>query len=188
MAGGRVRGRVTRGPDSLKTRLLHPSFFTDEKVRQLSPNAKLLLQGLWLRADDYGRAIYLPKLIEGEVFPTEQVDIYSLLNEIVNQRLIRIYEVGGQVYYDVPSWEKWQNPKYKAKSPIPEYPEDIGEESGEIEDKPGTNESGNGENLAPVLGLGLLFEKGLEGVPEPSQGNLRQFWRRQREEQRREGG
>lgn len=167
----------------MKSRVLHPSFFTDEKVRQLSPNAKVLLLGLWLRADDYGRAIYLPKLIEGEVFPTEQVDIYALLREVVQMGLIRLYEVQGQHYYDVPSWEKWQNPKYKAKSPIPPCPGEIGDESGT---SVGQVVEEIGENLAPVLVSVLELEKGLEGVTPPTRDNLRQFWQRRREQQRME--
>lgn len=109
----------------MKARVLHPSFFTDEKVRQLSPNGKLLWQGLWCRADDHGRGVYLPKAIEGDVFPTEQVDIHALLNEIRQLGLIRTYEAGGQMYYDVPNWVKWQNPKYQAKSKLPEFRDDL---------------------------------------------------------------
>lgn len=145
----------------MKTRLLHPSFFTDEKVRQLSPNAKVLLLGLWLRADDYGRAIYLPKLIEGEVFPTEQVDVFALLGEVIQMGMIRTYEVQGQQYYQVPSWEKWQNPKYRAKSPIPEPPEEFPEFL--EQNSPTVAESA--EIPLPVSVSGLLEEKVLEGVP-----------------------
>lgn len=170
----------------MKPRLLHPSFFTDEKVRQLSPNAKLLLQGLWLRADDHGKAVYLPKLIEGEVFPTEQVDIYSLLNEVIGLRLIRVYEVGGQTYYDTPSWERWQNPKYKAISKLPDYPGKVGDDLEKDLDNSVPIEGQNGEKGSDRLGLGLEFKKGLEDVSPPSRENFRQFWQRKQGEQRRE--
>jgi hypothetical protein len=165
----------------LKARVLHPAFFTDEKVRQLSPNGKLLLQGLWLRADDEGRGVYLPKSIEGDVFPTEQVDIYALLNEVIHLELIRPYEVGGQIYYDVPNWDRWQKPRYKAQSKLPEYPGLNLAETGQSVDRD-SQEQSNGSVL------GLEFKKGLEDVSQRDPGSLRQFWRRQSQEQRREGG
>ncbi len=126
----------------MKTRLLHPSFFTDNKVAALSPNAKVLLLGLWLRCDDYGRALYLPKLIAGEVFPLEQVDIESLLNEVIGGQFIEVYEVAEQMFYQVPSWERWQKPKYQGKTTIPAPPTGL--------DVIGETYSNDGEGLAPV--------------------------------------
>lgn len=105
--------------DRLKARLIHPEFFTDVRVCALSAYARLLLMGLWLHSDDHGRANYLPKLIAGEVFPHEHVDVEPLLTEIREAGLIRVYEVRGQSYFLVPTWDKWQKPKYKADSKIP---------------------------------------------------------------------
>jgi hypothetical protein len=118
----------------VKTRLLHPSFFTDVKVAALSPNAKVLLLGLWLRCDDHGRALYLPKLIAGEVFPLEQVDIQSLLNEVLTGGFIHTYEVAN--------WDRHQKPKYKKNSVIPSPPEPL--------EQIGPNYSNDGEGLGEI--------------------------------------
>lgn len=120
----------------MKTRLLHPEFFTDAKVQALSPNAKVLLLGLWVGCDDYGRGNYYPKQIEAAVFPVEAVDIESLLAEVVESGFIRVYSVGNQSYYEVPTWERWQSPKYKAKSKIP-LPGEVGPNSGTSTDQVG---------------------------------------------------
>src|SRR3990167_8884451 len=137
----------------VKTRLLHPSFFTDVKVAGLSPNAKVLLLGLWLRCDDYGRALYLPKLIAGEVFPLEQVDIESLLNEVLTGGFIHTYEVSGEMFYHVPNWEKHQKPKYRKNSTIPPPPdrlEQVGTDWAELDE--------NVPKPSPVFGSESVFE------------------------------
>lgn len=132
----------------MKTRLLHPEFFTDAKVCALSAYARVLLVGLWLRCDDHGRAHYLPKQIEGEVFPREQVAIDELLGEIRKAGLIRVYKVDGQAYFVVPSWEKWQKPKYKADSKIPPPPTRKASQIGETFGQSGKTFGQDGETLS----------------------------------------
>lgn len=134
----------------MKSRVLHPAFFTDVKVAALSPNAKVLLLGLWLSCDDYGRALYLPKLIAGEVFPLEQVDIEALLNEVIKGEFIEVYEVSGQMYYQVPSWDRWQKPKYRQKPVIP-GPDRVGENSPNSGETLPKTFHGAGENSPPVF-------------------------------------
>lgn len=159
----------------MKTRLLHPSFFTDNKVAALSPNAKVLLLGLWLRCDDYGRALYLPKLIAGEVFPLEQVDIQSLLNEVLGAGFIHTYEVEGQMFYHVPNWDKHQTPKYKKKSVIPSPPEPL-EQFGENYSEGGEGLEAIGSKRPPVFGSEseLLFES--EASSRPDREKLGRIW------------
>lgn len=109
----------------MKIRSIHPGFFNDRKLASLTYEARLLYAGLWCHSDDYGRGKYLPKAIEGAVFPHDPIDITSLLMSLERAGLIRVYEVRGEVFYEIPKWEDYQSPRYKAKQVIP--PPEAGE-------------------------------------------------------------
>lgn len=159
----------------MKTRLLHPSFFTDAKVAGLSPNAKVLLLGLWMRCDDYGRALYLPKLIAGEVFPLEQVDIQSLLNEVLGAGFIHTYEVSGEMFYHVPNWEKHQKPKYRKNSTIPPPPDPL-EQVGPIWDETGESLGEVDPKPSPVFVFGSELLSVSEASSRPDPEKIRRGW------------
>ena len=155
----------------MKTRLLHPSFFTDAKVAALTPNAKVLLLGLWLRCDDYGRALYLPKLIAGEVFPLEQVDIQSLLNEVLGAGFIHTYEVSGEMFYHVPNWEKHQKPKYRKNSTIPPPPEPLDTIGTDLPELAQTD-----PKPSPVFVFGSELLSVSEASSRPDSEKIRRSW------------
>jgi hypothetical protein len=104
---------------------VRPEFFTDVKMSQLSPLARLLYVGLWCYADDEGRGEYLPKLIEGSVFPHCQVDVRALLAELIELGRVRTYEVDGQQYFYIPRFEDYQKPNRKYESKLPKPPVSI---------------------------------------------------------------
>lgn len=104
----------------MKIRSLHPGFFSDSKVCSMSFQARLLWQGLWLFADDYGRGPWLAKAIEGAIFPRDEVDIDALMFEVVDAGLVELYGVDGETFYTIPRWDDYQSPKYKAKTSIPD--------------------------------------------------------------------
>jgi len=114
----------------MKIRSIHPGFFSDRKISNLPYEARVLYAGLWCYSDDYGRGQYLPKAIEGAVFPHDPVDIVDLLLKLEKAELIRVYEARGDVFYEIPSWDKYQSPRYKAKTAYP-APED-----GEYRERP----------------------------------------------------
>jgi len=103
----------------VKIRSVHPEFFSDPKVAELSHDARLLYVGLWCYADDYGRGRMLPKSIEGQVFPHDVVDIQRLLWELEKRRFIRLYEAEGERFFEIPKWDDWQAPRYKSKTSTP---------------------------------------------------------------------
>ena len=106
----------------MKIRSVRPEFFTDAKMPLLTPSARLLYVGLWCIADDEGRGEYLPKLIEGAVFPHEQVDIFALLRELLDLGRLVVYEVDGQMYFHIPRFEDYQKPNRKYESRLPAPP------------------------------------------------------------------
>lgn len=143
----------------MKIRSLHPDFFTDAKVTGLSFGARILFQGLWCRSDDYGRGRMLEKAIEGDVFPRDDVDILALLDELIRSGLIRSYQSGQDQFYFIPTWEKYQSPKYRAKSSIPEPPDETPSQMdpGQSGENPGQSAQelslGEGEGEGEVEGV-----------------------------------
>ncbi|KKK49021.1 hypothetical protein LCGC14_3139290, partial [marine sediment metagenome] len=104
----------------MKIRSLHPGFFSDHKITSLPYEARILFAGLWCRSDDYGRGKYLPKSIEGDVFPVDTVNIVELLLALENVGLIRLYDVDDEKFYEVSNWDSYQSPKYKSKNKMPD--------------------------------------------------------------------
>jgi hypothetical protein len=65
-----------------KIRALHPDFFTDEAIVELSPLARLLYQGMWVHACDNGHLRDKPKQLKLRILPADDCDIESLVAEI----------------------------------------------------------------------------------------------------------
>ena len=103
----------------MKIRSVHPEFFTDQKIAALSPLARLMYIGLWCYANDYGHGRLLLKAIEGQVFPHDIVDVQQLVSELEKRGFIRLYEVEGERFFEIPAWDDWQQPRYQAKTKIP---------------------------------------------------------------------
>jgi hypothetical protein len=111
---------VVDGGGGVKIRSIHPGFFSDSKVCSLTFPARILWQGLWCFADDYGRGPWLAKAIEGAIFPRDEVDIDALMFEVVDAGLVELYGVDGETFYAIPRWDDYQSPKYKARTNVPD--------------------------------------------------------------------
>lgn len=109
------------GDGVLKIRSVRPEFFTDVKMARLSFGARLLYIGLWSYADDEGRGEYLPKLIEGAIFPHESADFATWWAELEGMGRVVRYEVEGQSYFMIPTFGDHQKPNrvYASKLPPP---------------------------------------------------------------------
>lgn len=103
----------------MKIRSIRPEFFSDVKMAQLSPFARLLYIGLWCSADDEGRGEYLPKKLEGEIFPHDTVDFEALWAELEQLDRVRRYAVGDRVYFYIPRWSQKPNRVYPSRFPAP---------------------------------------------------------------------
>lgn len=106
----------------MKIRSVKPEFFTDPTMAKLSAHARLLYIGLWCYVDDEGRGEWLPKAIDGALFPHEAVDINALLAQLVRTARIVRYSDGNREFFYLPTFERYQKPnrKYDSKLPSPE--------------------------------------------------------------------
>lgn len=106
-----------------RTRDIKPGFFKNEQLAECSFAARLLFAGLWTLCDREGRLEYRPKRIKAELFPFDAVEIPELAVELNGQKLIVLYEAGGQQYLAIPTFPKHQRPHPKeAQSELPQPP------------------------------------------------------------------
>lgn len=105
-----------------RSRNIKPGFFVNPELAECSPHARLLFIGLWLVADRQGRLEDRPKHLKVQLFPCEDVNVDSLLNELHSGGFAIRYEYSGARYIQIPSFLKHQNPhKNEVESVIPAY-------------------------------------------------------------------
>nr|DAL44835.1 MAG TPA_asm: replisome organizer [Caudoviricetes sp.] len=114
----------------MPNRIIKESICDDEKVALLKDFEFRLWIGLITQADDAGRGDARPAIIKGRVFPLrDQVTakiISDGLHALATIGLIALYEVGGRLYYVLPSWSKHQRIRdCKPKYPAPEEADTI---------------------------------------------------------------
>ena len=114
----------------MPNRIIKESICDDEKVAMLKDFEFRLWIGLITQADDAGRGDARPAIIKGRVFPLrDQVTakiISDGLHALATIGLIALYEVGGRLYYVLPSWSKHQRIRdCKPKYPAPEEADTI---------------------------------------------------------------
>lgn len=109
----------------MRARDIKPGFFKNDQLADCSMAARLLFPGLWMMADREGRLENRPKKIKGEIFPFDDVDVASLLDELERAGLIRFYEVNGQNLIWIPQFKKHQSPdRTEKESILPRHPLD----------------------------------------------------------------
>ena len=84
-----------------RIRTIKPDFWTDEKIIEMTPLARLMFIGLWNFADDSGRLEYSPRAIGMKVLPADSADYSELLGELRRASLITVYEIDGKEYLQV---------------------------------------------------------------------------------------
>jgi hypothetical protein len=111
-----------------RKRVISPEFWTDPKVMDLSPVARLLFIGCWNFADDNGVLEASDKKIKAQVLPLDDVDVRGLLDELFGVDLLRPFTAGGAAYWHIRNFLKWQRVEKPTPSKLPPPPE-IGDES-----------------------------------------------------------
>lgn len=92
--------------------MIYQKIWASVQFGKLSNNAKLLYLGLITLADDEGRLNGNPAYLRGQVFPYEESlsvqKVKDFIDEIVEQKLIVLYEVEGTEYIKHPNWTRYQ--------------------------------------------------------------------------------
>jgi len=102
-----------------RIRTIKPEFWTDEKVVELSFEARLLFIGLWNFCDEFGNTESSVKRIKMQIFPADNIDVESCLQEIRSVGFLSDYEVDGKKYIHINGFEKHQKVN---RNVTPKYP------------------------------------------------------------------
>ncbi|GFE57740.1 hypothetical protein AOG1_16200 [Geobacter sp. AOG1] len=86
----------------------------------LSPIARLLFIGLWNFCDDAGIHPASIKSLKAQIFPVDDIDVASLVDELIQEGLVDEYEVEGKSYWRVTGWQRHQRiDRPTFKHPLP---------------------------------------------------------------------
>jgi hypothetical protein len=108
-----------------RIRTLKPEVWADEKIGQVSRDARLLFVGLITFADDDGRFRALHQAIVGHAFPYDQDAPRKLkgwLGELEQVSLIDLYEHAGTAYGLIPKFRDHQRISHPKESILPPPP------------------------------------------------------------------
>lgn len=105
-------------------RFIRESALTSESLAQLSDFAERLFWRLTTVADDFGRFVANPAVIQGRTMPlvagVNPKKIFAALQELDGAGAVKLYEAEGRKYGYFPSWEKHQVRRARtSKHPAP---------------------------------------------------------------------
>ncbi len=108
-----------------RIRTLKPEFFRSRSLSRVYIAARLTFQGLWCEADDFGHGVADPRIVKGAVWPLDDEithqDVAGHLAELEATGHIQFYEVAGDRYFLISSWEEHQAAAYRrGKAQFPE--------------------------------------------------------------------
>ncbi len=127
----------------VRGRLIPTSYFRDPDVMSLSSgDVRLILVGLVLHADDWGRGLAHPLILGRDLdYPPEVIE--AALAELEQAELVWCYQAGKHRYYVLTRWDEWQKlPEAKrtpSRLPAPPLSERAGASSQEFPDFSGEN-------------------------------------------------
>ncbi len=113
-----------------RARSLPSDFLKDPDIITLAGNDEcLILIGLILNADDYGRGIAHSLRLGREIRGYSEEHIEIALHALEAAGLLTLYEVGRFRYYSLPRWREWEKLSDPAKSKYPAPPDSSETES-----------------------------------------------------------
>lgn len=111
-----------------RIRSVKPTFWGDDKVSELSRDARLLMLGLISMADDDGRFLASHQAVAGYVFPNDQdvtpKRLAGWLGELAGQGMVVLYNGGRIKYGCLPKFRTHQRISHPQKSTLPPPPHD----------------------------------------------------------------
>lgn len=125
-----------------RIRTIKPEFWTDEKIVELSPLARLLFIGLWNFSDDAGNGEGSRRQVKMRIFPGDNIDVDPLIEELKAQGLVSEYAVEGKVYLNIRNFTRHQ--KINRPSQTRMYPPPKTETLTEASDKKAQEGKGSG--------------------------------------------
>jgi hypothetical protein len=106
----------------VRGRLVPTNYFRDPDVMSLSSgDVRLILVGLVLQADDYGRGLAHPAILGRDLdYPAATIE--AALAELERAELLQCYQQGKHRYFVISRWEDWQKLTKRTPSHYPAPP------------------------------------------------------------------
>jgi hypothetical protein len=108
----------------MRIRSIKPEFWESESLGKVSREARLLFIGLFSCCDDVGRARASSRLLASRLYPYDEDAFKRLpgwISELEKQGCIRLYQVGGESYLDIPKWQNHQKIDKPSASKLPSF-------------------------------------------------------------------
>ena len=94
-----------------RIRSIHPGLASDEAFMSMSIAAKAAWPMLWTECDDHGIFEWKPIVLKARIFPADNIDFASLLDEWQQLGCVMMVEVDGKAYGLVRNFCRYQRPK-----------------------------------------------------------------------------
>lgn len=120
-----------------RARNIKPGFFRNEYLVELPYETRLLFIGLWTIADREGRLEDRPKRIKMELFPADDLNVDTCLQQLHDAGFIHRYSLGDARYIQVLAFKKHQNPHHKEQASTIPAPDEINSDERKSEVSPG---------------------------------------------------
>lgn len=111
-----------------RIRTVKPDLWTDEKLAQISRDARLLFIALFNFADDYGTAKGHPVFLKNQIFPYDNISLKTFegwLRELVQIGVIIPFSQNDEKYIFIKNFQKHQVINRPSKNRFPQPPDDI---------------------------------------------------------------
>lgn len=94
-----------------RIRSIHPGFFTDDEIAELSDSATLFLIGLMTQADDQGVFEWKPAQLRIRLRPCKDGSADVLLSELEAAKRIKAFDIEGRKHGAIRNFRRYQKPK-----------------------------------------------------------------------------
>jgi len=163
----------------MRIRSIKPEFWESESLGSVSREARLLFVGLFTCCDDSGRTRASSRLLASRLFPYDNDAVKLLpkwLDELRAKGCVRLYQVDGESYLDIPKWLTHQKIDKPSASKLPEFREDsrgfeknslgTGNREGEQGKGTGNREGGEASPVVVDLETEWILDHGI-AIAEP---------------------
>lgn len=106
-----------------RIRTIKPEFWTDERIVELSPMARLFFIGMWNFADDHGGIERGARQLKMRILPGDDVEAEPLVQELLRSGMVFEYEADGAQYLNIKNFLKHQRINRPSPQRIPSFNE-----------------------------------------------------------------
>lgn len=99
------------GATVARIRSIHPGLTSDESYMSMSMVTKAAWTPLWMQCDDHGIFEWKPIVLKALIFPADNVDFNTVLEELERLDCVRRIDIKGKPHGIIRNFAKYQRPK-----------------------------------------------------------------------------